>query len=73
MFRASEDLHSEDPHRAFFGVPVQSPPPGPRGELVTGFSNYHEVQWRTRAVTGNQVASPWSGLKQQGPAAAGVF
>ena len=73
LFRASEDLHPGDPHLAVFGVPVQNPPAGARADLVTGFSNYHDVTWRVRAVTGNQVPSPWSAPRTQGPAAAGVF
>jgi hypothetical protein len=72
VFRASEDLKPADPHRAVFGIPMLPPVSPARDLLRQALSRFLDVRWRVRAVNGAQAASPWSAMRAQGPAAAGV-
>lgn len=72
LFKAAEDLQPGDPQRAVFGLPMGSPLPPARTALRDGLAVYINVQWRVRAVNGAEKASPWSALREQGPASSGV-
>jgi hypothetical protein len=71
-FKAVEDLKPGDARRAVFGLPIGPSLPPARTALRDGLANYLDVKWRVRAVNGAQKASPWSALREQGPASKGV-
>jgi hypothetical protein len=72
LFRATDDLKPADPRRAVFGIPVGPPVSPSRDLLRQSLLLFLDVRWRVRAVNGAQAASPWSAMRKQGPAAAGV-
>lgn len=72
LFDAASDLKPGDPRRAVFGIPVGPPVSASRDQLRQGLLLFQDVRWRVRAVNGAQAASPWSSMRPQGPASAGV-
>lgn len=74
LFKASEDLKPEDPRRAVFGIPMPEEVPATpsRDALRRALSRFVNVRWRVRAVNGAQSMSPWSNVREQGPASGGV-
>jgi hypothetical protein len=71
-FDAASDLQPGDARRAVFGIPVGPPVSPGRDQLRQGLLLFEDVRWRVRAVNGAQAASPWSPMRAQGPAPAGV-
>jgi hypothetical protein len=74
VFRAGEDLVPAEPLRATFGLAVNMPidSAGRTAARQAMATQYLKIRWRVRAVHGGNLASPWSPVAVQGPAAAGV-
>lgn len=74
LFNAREDLSPGNPRRAVFALILNFPLPPQRTALRDSL-NHHAaaLQWRVRAVNGNEGASSWSTPRTLGPSPGGVM